>query len=103
VHPSGAELQKLKAGFGTRAGMPRSRWMLRNPRRTRPGDSGRPGSLPAGLDGHRVIRRDVPGHGRDSLDARPGNGIGDVVQINEVGFDLQTDRADRRFGERRIT
>jgi hypothetical protein len=32
----------------------------------------------------------------------PGHGIGDVVQVNEVGFDLQADRADRRFGERRI-
>jgi hypothetical protein len=59
--------------------------------------------LPAGLDGHRVIRHEVPGHGRDGLDALTGHGIGDVVQVNEMDFDLQADRADRRFGERRIT
>ena len=53
--------------------------------------------LPAGLDCHRVIRPEVPGHDRDGLDALTGHGIGEVVQVNEVDFDLQADRADRRL------
>ena len=51
-------------------------------------DSGfrRPGQLdlPAGLDGHRGARRDPPDHGRDRLDASPGNGVSDVVEVDQM-------------------
>jgi hypothetical protein len=52
------------------------------------GDSGfrRPGELdlPAWLDGRRGARRDPPDHGRDRFDAFPGNGVGDVVEVDQV-------------------
>jgi hypothetical protein len=51
-------------------------------------DSGvrRPGwlDLPAGLDGHRGARRDPPDRGRDRFDAFPGNGVGDVVEVDQM-------------------
>jgi len=54
----------------------------------RRGDSGfrRPGELdlPAGHRGHRGARRDLPDHGRDRLNASPGNRVGDVVEVDQM-------------------
>jgi hypothetical protein len=46
----------------------------------------RPGelNLPAGLHGHRGARRDLPGHGRDGLNALPANGVSDVVEVDQM-------------------
>jgi hypothetical protein len=46
----------------------------------------RPGQLDltARLDRDRGARRDLPDHGRDGLDAFPGNRVGDVVEVDQM-------------------
>jgi hypothetical protein len=40
--------------------------------------------LTARLDRDRAARRDLPEHGRDGLDAFPGNRVGDVVEVDQM-------------------
>ena len=57
------------------AGRPPGRLRLPGSQRTR---------VPAGLHGHRGARRDLPDHGRDRLNASPGNRVGDVVEVDQM-------------------
>jgi hypothetical protein len=55
--------------------------------------------LATGLDSDRAAANDGADNLGDLLDARPGHGLRNSLQIDEVGLDLESDRADFRIRE----